>query len=809
MKKIVLLGLLVFLLAVLPVTAQTDELAGTWIGFSGPEFTIMRFSPDDGILSVINTFDGSYIDFSSPYQADGQKVIFEDSDGVPVEMPCSIENGKLHQDLFGAQIYTRIDDGFFPEDPESSPYIGEDRQYRIGMAEDGGILIFEYLGDEETVEVPSEIFGIPVTEIGDSSICYKEMMKHLILPEGIKAIGPRAFEENRELEDVSLPDSLESIGEGAFSYCYKLKEFIIPGNVKKIGDAAFWECTFLKRVVLPENLEEVWPESFYGAERLLFFVKEGSYAEQFCRDNGFKCVSVSGDRWGEIYRDGAVPEDLLPAPAGADLIGTWIAFYDGDFSILRFSSDGSDLSMVESCGYYPEVSSGGWEADGEMLIYYRGEGYAEEYPYSFADGKLFLDGFRDQGFTRIDDSYFPEDPEKSPYLGENKSYWISQLEDGTIQIDGYVGTDDTVVIPDSVFGFPVTSIRETAFMGHDGLKHVTIPHGVTFIGRQAFSDNDDLESVELPDTLQTLEYSAFQSCRSLKEIVIPEGVRYLESDTFWNCESLTKVTLPESLEGIDEDGVFDSTAMATIVFTVKPGSFAEQYCREHDLTCAAADGEPLTGGILPEADSADCPADEPAEGPAEEQAGEGNGDLSGEEALYNEAMALYNDEKYYSARQAFLESGYGNWEEMAEKCVQEWPSAGEIWRDRSQWLQDMELTITIDQPQDTGMFIRIFKDQAPVSYLFISGPDSVTVRLPGNGYYAIKDGIGYEWYGIKEAFGREGSYESMTFDEQGAETVYLKSNYAYTLSINVSSVDPDSDQVFSESEDWDSFIEAG
>ena len=105
------------------------------------------------------------------------------------------------------------------------------------------------------------------------------------------------------------------------------------------------------------------------------------------------------------------------------------------------------------------------------------------------------------------------------------------------------------------------------------------------------------------------------------------------------------------------------------------------------------------------------------------------------------------------------------------------------------------------------MLIRIYKNDAPVSYLFIAGSDTVTVRLPGNGYYVVKDGVGYDWYGIKEAFGREGSYETMTFDENGTESVYLKSNYAYTLSINVSTPDPKGDDVYSEPENWDDFVE--
>lgn len=805
MKKIVLLGLLVFLLTVLPVSGQADELAGTWIGFLGPDFTIMRFSQNGGNLSVIDTISDMYSEYNGTYQADDHSIRFTTADEEEQEMSYSFSGGKMILDWFGERIYTRIDDSFFPSDPEASPFIGENRQYRIEMADDGGIRLLEYIGDGETIEIPSSFFGIPVTEIGDSVICFREEMKHLILPDGIRKIGVNAFEENALLEDVRLPDTLETIGAGAFSYCYNLKEMIIPEGVKVIDDSAFWQCSFLKRIVLPESLEETYPDSFYGIYKPTFFVKAGSYAEQFCQENEYRYTVPESDLWEQIYRDGEIPAEALPETIDPDLVGTWIGFYENDFYFFRFSPAGSDLTIVDSSGYYPEVETGTWEAEGGTVFFTKilegfNEEYTEELPYYFEDGKLFIEWRWQHDCTRIDDSYFPEDPYNSPFLGEDKVWWISQLEDGTIRIDGYVGNEETVVIPDNVFGFPVTSIRDTAFMSVDGLKHVVIPHGVTFIGYQAFSYDNELESVELPDTLQTLEYSAFMFSPKLKEIVIPEGVTFLDSDTFLGCESLERVVLPESLEAVDETGVFDYQTQDLIHFVITEGSFAEDYCRENQLNCFTADGERLTGGEVPEDHYDDGgPSDEPYEEIYSEP-------VYGNEELYNEAMALYNDEMYYSARQAFLMSGYPDADEWAEKCIQDWPSSGEIWHDRSQWLQDMELTIVVNQPEGTGMLIRIYKDNAPVSYLFLDGSDSVTVRLPGNGYYEIRDGIGYDWYGMKEAFGREGSYETMIFDENGTEKVYLQSYYAYTLSINVSERTPGGDDVYSEDIDYEKFV---
>lgn len=54
-------------------------------------------------------------------------------------------------------------------------------------------------------------------------------LKCVIIPEGVTAIGPRAFEGQNNLTSVTLPASLTDIGEGAFRGCYDLV-FTVPAG---------------------------------------------------------------------------------------------------------------------------------------------------------------------------------------------------------------------------------------------------------------------------------------------------------------------------------------------------------------------------------------------------------------------------------------------------------------------------------------------------------------------------------------------------------------------------------------------------
>ena len=175
----------------------------------------------------------------------------------------------------------------------------------------------------------------------------------------------------------------------------------------------------------------------------------------------------------------------------------------------------------------------------------------------------------------------------------------------------------------------------------------------------------------------------------------------------------------------------------------------------------------------------------------------------GDEALYEKAKTLYENHKYAKAHDLFIESQYGDWERMAKKCVRRWPKNGEVWHDTTQWLRDTQVTFKVDQPKDSAIFIRIYKDGNPVSYVFIGGSDEVTVGLPGNGKYTFKDGVGSEWFDSTDTFGENGDYETMTFGEYDDDFIYMEARYEYTMMINVE--DAIGEDIGSSEEVWENF----
>ncbi len=94
-----------------------------------------------------------------------------------------------------------------------------------------------------------------------------EEEQHLIIPEGIEAIAPEAFQNCETLKSVRLPDSLEEIGERAFAECSDLRTIRMPKHLERLQAAAFIRSG-LTSVTIPEGVYVVPKLCFYECHSL-------------------------------------------------------------------------------------------------------------------------------------------------------------------------------------------------------------------------------------------------------------------------------------------------------------------------------------------------------------------------------------------------------------------------------------------------------------------------------------------------------------------------------------------------------------
>lgn len=175
------------------------------------------------------------------------------------------------------------------------------------------------IDDEVFTECPYESFSIPdsVKKIGNRQFENSKALESVKLPSSITELPPYLFAGCEALTKVKMPDQLSAFPEGLFMGCSSLQEIpfragitelpenvianctgiknlIIPNTVKKIGPNACSGCTSLQSVMFPSCIEEIAPDAFEGCTNL-FSV----------RIDGESSIFYVSEEDGCLYRNGS------------------------------------------------------------------------------------------------------------------------------------------------------------------------------------------------------------------------------------------------------------------------------------------------------------------------------------------------------------------------------------------------------------------------------------------------------------------------------------------------------------------------
>ena len=116
--------------------------------------------------------------------------------------------------------------------------------------------------DAETLVIPEQIDGNPVTEVESQAFANHTNLKHVELPDSLYELGDRAFVGCTALESVNLPENLYEIKHNTFNRCSALKSIVIPDSVRTIGTGAFRNCTSLAEITFPKQLDTINTSAF-------------------------------------------------------------------------------------------------------------------------------------------------------------------------------------------------------------------------------------------------------------------------------------------------------------------------------------------------------------------------------------------------------------------------------------------------------------------------------------------------------------------------------------------------------------------
>lgn len=200
--------------------------------------------------------------------------------------------------LFGLCLMTLVVCSSSNVQAESSSHVTDDGIEYITFSDRDEVSIGKYKGTNETVIIPSEIDGKPVTRVWGGFFDTK-VMKHCAIPEGVYEIYSDVqwvFRNPTSIETVSLPSTLKTIGEGVFAQCCNMSSITLPEGLTSIGGGAFAKCRNLN-ITIPDSVTTISGNIFGNTINITVYANSNSYARKYANQRGIKFSCLNTHDW--------------------------------------------------------------------------------------------------------------------------------------------------------------------------------------------------------------------------------------------------------------------------------------------------------------------------------------------------------------------------------------------------------------------------------------------------------------------------------------------------------------------------------
>mgnify|MGYP002802897520 FL=1 len=413
-----------------------------------------------------------------------------------------------------------------------------------------------------TVEIPSEVGGVAVKEIGQGVFKDNKNIGRLIIPDSVKILGYRMCSGCTALREVRLPSGLTVIPDEAFDGCSSLLTINFPETLKEIRSDAF--CgTALTGFVAPNSLTGIWAYAFKDCADLataeLNNVRSlGSGAFQNC--TALQSVVLS-DRMTELSDhvfDGCTALAEINMPDNAIAV---------------------PFSMFNGTAYYNDASN--WEngvlyVDGYLIAVNRD--FASLTEYAVKEGTIVIadDAFSGVGYSsKLKKMTLPDGLYRIGERAFSKHFYLAQINiPDSVRSIGYAAFEQTAYDAESNYidgGLyignwlvAVENVARTSFAVREGtvgvadgkdtslfptraqkVTQLTLPSSLRYIGQRSFA-RLRITELQLPSDLRMMGDGAFASCSYLKTVNLGDcsKLKSIGGQAFTSA-ALSEIPIPE------------------------------------------------------------------------------------------------------------------------------------------------------------------------------------------------------------------------------------------------------------------------
>ena len=440
-------------------------------------------------------------------------------------------------------------------------------------------------GSDITVEIPSEVNGITVTEIGKDVFKDNKNVGRLIIPDSVTKLGYRMCSGCTALSEVRLPAGLTVIPDEAFDGCSSLRTVNFPDTLKEIRSDAF--CgTDLTEFIAPDSLTNVWSYAFKDCAALsavelknVRSVGDGAFGN---------CTALRSIRLSDKM---TVLSDHI---------------FDGCSSLADIDMPDNPIavsfSVFNGTAYYNEPSN--WEngvlyVDGYLIAV--SKDFAPLTEYTVKDGTIVIadDAFSGVGYSsKLKKMTLPTGLYRIGQYAFSKLFSLTEINiPDTVRSIGYgafsgTGYDaDTNYINGGLYIgnwlVAVNNVAMTSFTVQKGTVGVAdgkdtslfptraqkitvleLPSSLRYIGSRSFA-RLRITELRLPSKLQTLGNGAFVSCSALNTVNLGDcsGLESIGEKAFSEA-AISEITIPESVVSVGELVFNNNTVDLTVICEV-------------------------------------------------------------------------------------------------------------------------------------------------------------------------------------------------------------------------------------------------
>ena len=458
--------------------------------------------------------------------------------------------------------------------------------FHYDVLDDGTLIITNYFGEDDVLQVPDEINGKKVTEIRFMAFSGDSYEK-IILGQNITKVGERALNCNY-IGTLVLPDTKEELNINWTAS--NIDTIVIPEKRENLPETLFSNGCVKQFEVDEDN-------SFYSSDEGILFNKDkteliryptGKTDEQYCMPDSVQVIRKKAFKNCKVLKEMKLSSSLNQI---------------GEDAFLNCSE------MTEIClpDQIEELSSNTFYGSGiKRVVLGKGLKRIENMAFNSQLDEVVLSGnLENWDFSKNDTigkltitdtvTLSPEELEALKIPVQNE-YSCSESNEIFSYDNGVLYTADrkslvaypckkektTFVIPDGV-----EIICPNAFHCNESLVEIVCPESLRKIGESAFARLSQLERVNLNHASLSLGTRAFMYCRNLKQIeesdriisigteafydcsllsgfVIPDTCQIIDQMAFFKCKSITEFTIPDSVTKIGGGAFFDMTGLENI-----------------------------------------------------------------------------------------------------------------------------------------------------------------------------------------------------------------------------------------------------